>query len=218
MTRYAALVNYLVARGNTPAARNAWNDIRRVLSDSSAETYEELHFPVARLLLHRGQLDFAEKILDDVNLQEHPVLTALKRHLRALREAQRFPTVFPLRIPPDLWWDGPHLFSASGDLSHWMPGRIDAIEDDFVYICAASPPTEVDPNPQYGFLQLSVQDFNWYSKSAPAEHPNVGQFLEIAWYKERPDPIIFLHDNTEWQDPNLPLPLTDPIEYLRIIG
>ena len=79
-------INFLITRGRIPEAHAAWNAAIDALGlpdqDADPRVYESLHLWVARLLVHRGQIDFAEKILRGIPpevFQEHPGLRAIQR-------------------------------------------------------------------------------------------------------------------------------------------
>jgi tetratricopeptide (TPR) repeat protein len=144
-------INFLITRGRVPEARAAWNAATDALGlpdqDADPRVYESLHLWVARLLVHRGQMDFAEKILRGIPPEvflEHPGLRAIQRRLRFLVEAARTRVVFPLTIPPERWWQGPHLCALQTEsgktLRRWLAGRIQEMDDDGVHLVVAEPP------------------------------------------------------------------------------
>ncbi|MEW6751036.1 MAG: tetratricopeptide repeat protein, partial [Candidatus Latescibacterota bacterium] len=125
-------ISYLVTRGRSADARRGWDDALDALGlpdpDSPVWVYENLHVWVARVLLHRGQLDFAEEVLHGIPppvVTQHPGLCALARRLRVLIDARRVGSSFPVSIPPERWWSGPHLCPARQDreeLARWLAG------------------------------------------------------------------------------------------------
>lgn len=221
-------VNYLITRGRMSAARRAWTEALDVLGlpDPDAEqwVYENLHLWVARLLVHRGRLDFAEEVLRGIPeqaLKNHPGLAAIVRRLRALVEARRAHAVFPLSVPPDRWWQGPHLCPqrrATGELARWMPGRIDAIDEDTVHIQVAQPPATAEAEPVYGFVTIDAPEFDRWTRDERVRDLAAGRFVELAWYGDDEEPIIRVHRGVDWHDPDLPALFPDPARYLRAAG
>jgi tetratricopeptide (TPR) repeat protein len=221
-------VNYLITRGRMSAARRAWTDALDVLGlpDPDAEQwmYENLHLWVARLLVHRGRLDFAKDVLEGIPkeaLRNHPGLTAILRRLEALVEARRAYTVFPLSVPHDRCWRGPHLCPQrrdSGELARWMPGRIDAVDNGTVQLHVAQPPAEHESEPVYGSVKLEASDFDRWTRDERVSGLAAGRFVELAWYGADEEPIIRVHKEAEWHDPDLPPLFPDPARYLRASG
>ena len=221
-------VSYLITRGRMTAARRAWNEALDALGlpDDRAEqwVYENLHLWVARLLVHRGRLEFAEEVLRGIPArvrENHPGLAAVLRRLRALIEARRAHTVFPLCVPYESWWRGPHLCPGrrpSGELVRWMPGRIDAIDDGVVRIQAAQPPKKKGEQPVFGLLHVDAEDFDRWTRDERVSELRAGRFIELAWYGEDEEPIIRVHPDVTCFDPDLPPLFPDPARYLRSEG
>ncbi len=221
-------ITYLVTRGRMDAARRAWNEALDALGppdpDADSWIYENLHLWVARLLVHRGRLDFAENVLRGIPplvRQWQPGIAAIARRLEALIEARRAGAVFPLSIPPGHWWSGPHLCpqrrGSGAELTRWMPGRVDTIEEEKVHLHVARPP-EAGEKPTYGFLSISVADFDRWTHDQRAAELSAGQFVELAWYGDDPFPMIRVHRMLDWEDPDLPPLFPDPTRYLRKAG
>jgi tetratricopeptide (TPR) repeat protein len=222
-------ITYLVTRGRSANAKSAWSEALDALGlpDLNADPwiYENLHLWVARLLVHRGQLDFAEEVLRAIPtfvLNQYPRLKAVERRLDSLLEARRVGSVFPLNIPSDLWWSSPHLCaerrSPDSTLVRWMPGRVDSIEDGEVHLHVAEPPAKPGSSPNYGFLSIPVAEFDRWSLDRRAHELAAGQFLELAWYGKDADPLIRVHPAISWEDRDLPPLLPDPSRYLRADG
>src|SRR5262249_25500038 len=112
-------------------ARDAWAEALVALQGSDRHAYvaNELHRPIAQLLLHRGQLEFAARVLAD--LSPRAAETDWARSLRALledmRDADANRLVFPPSIEEGERWKGPHLLREAEDameVASWAPGRI----------------------------------------------------------------------------------------------
>ncbi len=115
-------ITYLITRSRLSDARRAWDEAMDALGlpDDRRDgwVYENVHIWVARLLIHRGQLDFARDVLQSIPLavrERNLGMKALARRLEALLEAQRIGAVFPLWVAPDDWWRGPHLAAPLSD-------------------------------------------------------------------------------------------------------
>lgn len=220
-------VCYLITQGCTSRARNAWTDALDALGlpnpGADPWIYVNLHLWVARLLVHRAQLEFASQVLAGIPpaiREEHPGLRAIARRLEALVEAQKSGSVFPLTVAPADWWRGPHLCPrerAQGGvpLVRWMPARVDAVADGVVHLIAAVPPTAEDDVVQYGSVAIPADDFDLWSVDEPAVALSDGRFVELAWYGEEENPAIRVHRDARWMDPNMPPLFPDPARYLR---
>lgn len=222
-------VNYLITRGRMPAARNAWMEAldQFELPDPDADPaiYRNLHIWVARLLLHRGQLDMAEEVLNGIpegEFQNDPGMAALKRRLDALLQARRGEVVFPLTIPVERQWQGPHLVPphhGEKELVQWMPARVDAASEEKVVLQAAEAPgQEGGAPPRIGVLEMTAEQFDACSEDIAAGEVEAGRFLELAWYEGAVQPLIRVYPAEGWRDPDLPPLFPDPARYLRKAG
>lgn len=221
-------VNYLITRGRMQAAQGAWRQAldQFELPDPDADPviYGSLHIWVARLLLHRGQLDMAREVLDGIpagEFRDDPAKTALKRRLDALIQARRGEVVFPLNIPLEHQWQGPHVAPACHSdcaLVRWIPARVDAVSESAVILQAADVPQHSQEAPVIGKLELSVEQFNTFSDDLAANDLEAGRFLELAWYEGSEQPLIRAYPAEGWRDPDLPPLFPDPARYLRASG
>jgi tetratricopeptide (TPR) repeat protein len=217
-------INYLITRGRTAAAREAWSEaLAAVDTVGGAEDtlYENMHVWVARLLLHRGQLDFAAEVLRDIPWtvkEERPGIRAMERRLRALQQAQRTGAVFPLTIAPEDWWRGPHLAErrkADGHpLRTWFAGRVEEVTEDSVVLHVAEAPAS-GREPVFGHVELEIDVFDRLCGDASADQVSAGRFVEIAYYEGVDEPRIRLHPDREFADRILPPLFPDPVRYLR---
>lgn len=223
-------ISYLVTRGRTAAAREAWFEaldaIRTPFSGSPPEVYENLHLWVARLLLHRGQLDFAEAVLQDIPpaaLDEHFGLRALRRRLQALLEVRRNRAVFPLTVPEEGKWTRPHLFIdlPPGDIVAWLAGRVDEVDpENGIHLSVAKAPQAPGQEPEYGFLDLDFAEFDAMAKGVTSGELAAGRYVEIVWLKQSDEgsPLLRAHLEQGWEDPDLPPLFPNPARYLRRAG
>ena len=209
---------FLVTRGRILDARQAWTEAVSDLAPGGdyrfAGIYEELHKPVARLLLHRGELDFAREVLADVT---DPVARAgdwfrsLSRYLQVLDEAARDEVVFPPHVAPEERWNGPHTVPGGAlpdGLSSWTPGRVARVDGREVHVRVAVLEGGV---PRFGWRSFDAAKFRKLSSWAwdvPA-----GTFIEIlllAGDKE----LIRTHESLPLE-PRLPGINPPPDRYLR---
>jgi tetratricopeptide (TPR) repeat protein len=124
-------INLLITIGRLKEARIAWGEALSQLAPASDDVViaNELHRQVALLLLHRGQLDFARRVLGETPAaaRTEEWFRTLERHLHDMREAERQELLFPAGVPLDSRWEGPHLIRDPGDsgkLREWSPGRV----------------------------------------------------------------------------------------------
>lgn len=219
-------INYLVTVGRTADAHAAFGDATDALRDATAarpdRVYESLHCWVAALLLDRGQLDFARRVLDRVPAavrQAHPGFAALDEKWAALAEARRGWGVFPLSVPASRHWQpSPHLdFPPQVDgqpLRSWNPARVEAVSADGVTLIVGRPPAGDTP-PAYGRVHLPAERV-----AAAADEPlaalRPGRFVELGFYGDAGVLRIRAHPDAAWEDPALPdLVPPDTLRYLR---
>ncbi len=218
-------VSYLITRGRMLDAQRAWDDAMDSLAlpDESSESwvYEQLHLWVARLALHRGQLEFTRKVLNHVPAavrEMHPGMRAIVRRLDALLQARSSGSVFPLSIPPNAWWDGPHLAARRDDnnraISTWRPGRVDELDESSVYILLAKPPT-AGKEAIFEMLEMTRENFDRFSRDKNSQDLKPGDFLEIVTYENRVNPVIRTHFTDDFVDQDLPPLFPDPLRYLK---
>lgn len=223
---WSRYICFLVARGRPSDAERKWDEALDALQlpnpDSDPGVYESLHLWVARILVHRGRIEFAERVLagipDDVR-QRHLGLKALGRRLAALVEARRAGVVFPLTIPPERWWEGPHLNSqreGRKSLTKWLAARVDSIDDDSVNLFVGTPPKPPNSHPEYGLVPVARAEFDQWSRDWKASELTAGRFVELGYYGHREDVVVArVHRETSWEDPDLPPLFPDPVRYLR---
>jgi hypothetical protein len=221
----------LITIGRGAEARSAWIEACDALSlqegPGSTSAYESLHLWVARLLLHRAQLDFAEQVLNATPKEvrtQHLGFRALDQLLTALREAERGRGVFPLSISPRDWWrKSPHLdfppHVSGQELRQWNPARVDGVENGTVQLVVGKPPAAEGGNATYGRIALSLDQVRDAMRDVGPEALSEGRFLELAFYGEAGILRIRSHPDSAWRDPDLP-PFVppDPRRYLRKAG
>lgn len=230
----ARYVTFLITLARYADARRAWDTARDALGlpDASApSTYEDLHVWVARLLIHRGQTEFAQDVLADVPpevLEEHAGLRAMYGRLRALVEARARGafTPGPYLEQPYWWKRGPFLLPArlrdGRTRLEWMAARVDQIHDRELHLRVARVfPRAIEP--EIGALTLAFARFDRMSLDVKARELSAGRFLEIGKYvKTRSgsaakDAVLHVrvHPIGVWEGHDLPPLFPDPARYAR---
>lgn len=132
---HSRLITALVTIGRMKEAESAWAEAVRTLPED-AQTYDELHRNVAKLLVHRGELVFVRRVLEAIPRSVRHELEwyeGLEQRLVQLEEAKRDECVFPPVVRLKDRWDGPHLLRSQDDaekVASWAPGRITGTDDD----------------------------------------------------------------------------------------
>ena len=193
---HGRLICFLVTCGRAIEAHDAWDEALRVLDGVRRHSwlFRELHRPVARLLLHRGRLDFAREVLADV---PEPMggtwLTPMTTLLAQLSEAEVDQLVFPASVVPAQRWGGPHLLISEEErtrLVRWMPGRIERANGEIVIRCAES-------STKFLRRTLSHEKFRAACPGAPPAIPPAGTFLELLRFKGQAGEVIRCHPMSE---------------------
>ncbi len=221
-------INFLITVGRPRDARAQWREAVSALGVTSGEppdtVYQSLHLPVARLLVHRMQLDFAETVLTETPSalrQNDSRFRALTDLLAVLRETERARAVFPLSVPFADWWNGPHLDfpreTPEGRLEQWFPAQVDEVDDAIVHLIMAKRDRD-DGKVTYAQVELPREQFDRASMDEPSERLQAGRFLELAFYGAQEALHIRTHPETLWQALGLPALDPDPRRYLRIAG
>ncbi len=154
---------FLITTGRLEDAQESWSDARTDLDlgDEDLLIPTELHRPVAQLLLHRGQLDFARRALDDIPPRSRSRLewyASLEQLLAEQEEAELQHYVFPPSVPAKARWQGPHLLRDAGDIPRvrsWMPGRIASADERGIRIRVAR---NSDSEVSYGHRSLTHEE------------------------------------------------------------
>jgi len=226
-------INYLITRARTQEARITWDNALDALGFPGHEddyfVYEHLHIWVARLLIHRGELDFASAVLRDIpqrvkegtggtNLLKASGIKAMERRLKALLEARENRAVFPLSISPEEWWIGPHKspLRSSDDqpLVKWIPGRIESISETDVFLSVAERNASAEGEVSYFHLDIPMGDFNSWSRDETTSELSAGRFLEVSYYGAiTRNPEIYIHKEN-LLDIDLPPLFPNPQRYL----
>ena len=187
--------------------------------------YKALHLWVARLLLHRAQLDFAREVLDEVPdaiRAEHMGFRALDRLLKAMEIAAAGRGVFPIHIDPKNYWSSsPHLEFPKDiegrSLFSWNPARVDDVDDRTVRLVVGKRDHDADAT-IYGQIELPAERFDEACLDGEPKSNclSIGRLLELAFYGPEGELRIRVHPDTPYTDPDLPfIDPPNPRRYLQ---
>jgi tetratricopeptide (TPR) repeat protein len=207
-------INYLITTGNMRDAKIEWAKASENLGSKSGKAeewvYTALHLWVARLALHRAQLDFVSDVLEDVPtslMQVDTRFQAIRHHLEAMQIARESESVFPINIAPGTYWEKPHLdlplTSQEGKRVNWYPARIAFVNKEFVGLIAGKHDS-TSGRTDYGMVDLTRTLFDDASMDEKSDVIEEGRFVEIGFYGANEVMRIRVHPNEDFLDPNLP--------------
>ncbi len=222
-------ISFLITRGRLEEAELAWNRAIDLVTaaGASAHVYWHLHRWVSGLLAHRAQVDLARRVLRDIQrdlVGSEGWLRGIERYLRALEAAHDQEAVFPLSVPPEKWWQGPHLCgsrSAGGEpLARWLAGRIDLIDEQGVFLTVGEAPGIGEGAPRFGEMQIPRSSFDQWTGNERSSELIEGRFIEIGFYGaiESETVRIRVHPDEDVAEGLLPAQEMDPTRYLRAAG
>jgi tetratricopeptide (TPR) repeat protein len=217
-------INFLLVRGRIREAHEEWERALAELLPSGPSTdarlYRELHGETARLLLHRGQLEFAAEVLEDVPramLAELSWYRALRRLYERLRAAALDEEVFPPHLAEEKRWQGPHLLHLESDkqrIEEWMPGRISAADEEGVHIrvARASPGGAVE----FLWCDLDIEEYRQLARDLREREGLLpaGTFVEVIKLRGEEE-FLKSYPATPFEDRDLPALYPPPDRYLR---
>ena len=225
----ARFITFLITLARYGAARQEWDAARDALGlpDAGAPSlYEDLHVWVARLLIHRGQTEFAQTVLSDVPpevLEEHAGIRAMHARLRALVEARERGAFAPGRYldGPDWWHKGPFLIPPrlldGRARQAWMAGRVDEVHDKVLELRVARI-TRGATAPEIGALSLEFSRFDRMCLDGEAADLAAGRFVELGKYAKagkKAELVARVHPAGAWDTRDLPPLFPDPTRYAR---
>ena len=149
-----------------------------------------LHLWVARLLLHRGQVDFARFVITDIHPEtrrQDVHFAAIGRLLQFLEQVDDGESVFPWSVPPETWWKSPypHLpFPLELDglpLKKWNPGRVLLVNEENVWLIVGKKPEAVE-GPRYGQVPIPRPFFDAACPAVSSLQLGSDRYLELAFY------------------------------------
>jgi len=225
---HSRYVSFLVTRGRLDDAHNAWDRALDALGlpDESADArvYSDMHVWVARLLLHRGQLEFASDVLEGIPASvraREPGLRAIARRLEAFLEARRTGAFVPgPQLKADWWVEGPFLLHPQlrdKKLAKWIAARVDSVHEGMLYLRAAVVELGSKGPPSYEELSIPFTRFDSWNPDEQAAKLSAGRFVEIGFYGKAPkSPMAArVHRDRPWDDQDLPPLFPDPTRYIR---
>lgn len=221
-------INFLITTGKLSHARSEWNRANTALGvrecDPDDRVWRALHLWVARLLLHRGQVEFARYVLSDVHEElrkKDPQFVALGHLLQFLDQAEDEESVFPWCVSPDHWWTSPypHLtFDLELDgkpLKRWYPGRVVEVDEEAVWLIVGKKPESPEQFPTFGRIPIARQQFDSACRDAASSQIEPNRYLELAFYGDEDVLQIRCHPSMVQMDSNLPgFDPPDPRRYL----
>jgi hypothetical protein len=195
-----------------------------------------LHLNVARLLLHRGNIQFARAVLGAVPRQvraDLPSLAPAEKRLGILTQANELGALVPASMMSCEWWTkGPFLVPTQHDkreLVEWYAARVDEVRDQTLHLRVATIPYS-DKGcagalpPPVGHLAVDQRDLQrWLRDWEPDADVSAiapGQFLELGKYaakKSKGKAVLRarLRKPIPWDEDELPRLWLDPARYLR---
>lgn len=225
----ARYVCFLITRGRIDEAKAQWPvALASIFPESVSDDeslYRIVHGVVARLLLHRGEIEFAREVLDDVPggvrhaswwQAEHQLWTYLK-------EASNHEAVFPPHIAIEKRWDGPHLIrdrDQRKSVKRWWPGRVSAVDPNGATHIRIAERHERTGQVEYKWLDLSAAEMKRQSPEvARGVSLPPGTFVEVVELPgkgvRRSHRLITAHPSSSYENSAL-LPLFPPPDrYIR---
>ncbi|HSN98045.1 MAG TPA: hypothetical protein VLS89_07090 [Candidatus Nanopelagicales bacterium] len=216
---HSRYIRFLITTAWMTEARAAWERAFDGLgSPLGLLDYAELHGQVARLLLHRGELDFAREVLENVPEERRgaPWWRALMRLLVYLEEERDESLVFPPSLSVEERWVGPHLVSASAlpRVKRWRPGRVVDRDERDVHLRVAERGAE-DQQVSITYVHLS----RWRLKEVWGSRLHrlpPGTFVELIDYKDGTHELRAWSDKeSAFHDAALPRLFPAPDRYIR---
>lgn len=186
-------INFLITTGRMKEARQEWTFAGNALSspdNCDDETFSNLHFWIAQLLVHRAQLDFASQIMDEVPdhvRKAEAQFVELDQLLESLKIARDERAVFPAYIDPqDYWSEYPHLRQPiqwqGKSLTEFFSARVEKWKDDTVDLVVGKRENE---EVRYGAFTFTHEEFRQALEDAVWQRRNEIQFVELCFYGEK---------------------------------
>jgi tetratricopeptide (TPR) repeat protein len=164
---HARRITFLADTAQLQAARRAWARVESVLAEDRGDLnfYQALHLPVATSLLSLSELSFCSYILDGVPGHARDARYRELRSLLTGRLAGQDRGAFvPAPRSGEGWWREPperlpRRDTEGRQLTGWLAGRIDAVDDDGLDIHVARVDLTGD-GPSTGRLRLSFEELS----------------------------------------------------------
>ncbi|MEZ4399266.1 MAG: hypothetical protein R3B06_04560 [Kofleriaceae bacterium] len=210
---HGRLITFLITRGRANDARAEWGEALRQLDGLRGQSwlYTQLHRPVALLLLHRGNSEFAQDVLGDVPAQYAGAgwFPSLRRRLQVLKDQAEQRLVFPPSIVVADRWSRPRLVWNEA-VVRWTPGWIELIDDEQIIVRYAE---RRDGNEVFGREKYTHAEFR---ERCAIAAPPAGTFVERLWLEGSSVEVIRCYPAEIEVESVLPgLPFPPPARYLN---
>lgn len=221
---HSRLICFLIAVARNRDARAAWERALECASLPLPQLYRELHLWVLRVLLHRGQLDFATDVLDSIRsdaVEQVPELRVLSQQWEAQKLAQSHGAFVPSPLLQNGWWKRgpfrlPRKLNSGHKLKQWMAARVESLQEQTVILRAAEIEPGRDELPPVHRIELERDLLiNW---RLPEEYLRAGGFLEIGAYENargNTQNLAMFHQPDSHPLLSLPPLRPDPERYAR---
>lgn len=226
---WSRLINFLITTGRLMDARQAWNRAHTALDvpnrGPTDPVWWALHMWVARLLLHRGQVEFARFVLTDVpdeTRTRDAYFVALWRLLQLLEEVDSGESVFPWTVPAEKRWTSsyPHLplplnFDGA-PLIRWNPARVLEVDQDHVWLIVGRKLAGDESRPVFGRVSIPRRIFDAASPAVPSSKLEPDRYLELGFYGDQERLFVACYPPQVEMDKDLPgFDPPDPRRYLK---
>lgn len=216
-------VELLITSGQPRAAKELLRQLKPQIKQLDRIETEIFVHRIAMLLLHVAETQLAGELLDWVpdEFRQDPHYRTLVQFQRGMDAARRGCCFFPLNVPPDRWWLGPHLLpnvdEDGREITEWYSGRIEFVDREVVNVHAGLAPDDPSSSPRQFRMNIPFDKFNGWVRggSEKASSLEEGRYVEIVVYGgDRDNPYIATHPNV---DIKLPLPALafDRMRYLK---
>ena len=187
---HARRVSFLTDTARPSMARAAWAHAESVLAEDRGDTglYVALHLYVAASLLIAGELAFCDYVLDGVPAYaRNAQYRDLSRLLAGRLSAQDAGAFVPAPRSGGAWWEqGPERLpardTAGRDLTAWVAGRIESIDDSSVDVHVVNVARSTGPHDP-GLMRIAFADLE--TRLLDLLDPRTltpGRFVEIGRY------------------------------------
>ncbi len=185
-------INFLITTGRMDEAREELTRGRIELGldtgDTPTHIFHAFHKWVVRLLLHRSQLDLAERLLADVDsdvIESDVGFRAMRTMLSNLEFTRDGCDVLPVYVDPDRDWtkwpfiDKPARFR-NLTRTAWNPAKIVSIGEDAVDLLVGK--QLEDGEHRFGRIEIPCDEFFNAIENVDPDVVGEGSFVELSFY------------------------------------